>query len=193
MRRFQKTLPFVLFIACVVSGCDTDDAIPYDSHTTDPELDPQDWNDGWASLEEELLELINQTRAKGASCGGAGTFGAAPALSMQPNLRTAARLHSQDMGRRGYFGHDSPGGPNGDNLQERCENAGYEHWITLAENVAAVASTAQKVLADFMSSDGHCANIMSKDFTEIGLGYAQVSGSPYTHYWTQVFGRRFPK
>ncbi len=36
-----------------------------------------------------------------------------------------------------------------------------------------------------MNSEGHRANIMSPDFSRIGVGY--VTNSSGTPYWTQVF------
>ena len=44
------------------------------------------------------------------------------------------------------------------------------------------------VVSGWMSSPGHCANIMNAGFTDIGVGYAFVAGSPYGSYWTQDFG-----
>jgi len=38
-----------------------------------------------------------------------------------------------------------------------------------------------------MASDGHCSNIMSPDFEELGVGYHRKT-SGLKHYWTQAFG-----
>ncbi len=45
----------------------------------------------------------------GASCDGE-AFAPAPPLEMDEVLRIAARLHSSDMGERGFFDHDNPDG-----------------------------------------------------------------------------------
>jgi hypothetical protein len=42
----------------------------------------------------------------------------------------------------------------------------------------------------WMNSSGHRTNILSSDVWEIGVGYYEVSGSTYTRYWVQDFGRR---
>jgi hypothetical protein len=42
----------------------------------------------------------------------------------------------------------------------------------------------------WMNSSGHRANILSTYSWEIGVGYATQSGSTYTRYWTQDFGKR---
>ena len=38
----------------------------------------------------------------------------------------------------------------------------------------------------WMNSDGHRANILSGDFTSIGIGYVKAS-SGYGHFWVQMF------
>jgi uncharacterized protein YkwD len=148
------------------------------------------WDPDWAALECEVLGLVNEHRAAGADCGSYGSFGQAAPLAMQAQLREAARLHSQWMGETGTFSHDSPGGPNGETWIERIENAGYTGYSSIAENIAAGAATAQGVVEMWMGSDGHCANIMGASFNEVGIGYADVDGSAYGHYWTMDFGAR---
>ncbi len=166
-----------------------DDAGDDDAGDDDPctALDDH-FEEAWAAFEEEVLELTNQRRAQGASCGVYGSYGPAAALAMNHELRLAARRHSWDMGEAGYFDHDSPGGPCGDDFVERIETAGYTGWMAAGENIAAAQTSAQQVVSGWMSSDGHCANIMEPSFTEIGIGYAHVPGSYYSTYWTQDFG-----
>jgi uncharacterized protein YkwD len=40
----------------------------------------------------------------------------------------------------------------------------------------------------FSSANGHRYNILSNSGPGLGVGYAQVAGSPYFNYWTQDFG-----
>ena len=61
---------------------------------------------GNASYEDQVLVLINQRRASGATCGGT-AYPPVPALTMNGNLRTAARGHSEDMATQNYFSHTS--------------------------------------------------------------------------------------
>lgn len=56
--------------------------------------------------------------------------------------------------------------------------------------IAAGYTTPAAVVNGWMMSPGHCMNIMSGNFKEIGVGYAYNSMSSYKHYWTQDFGRR---
>ena len=44
------------------------------------------------------------------------------------------------------------------------------------------------VVDGWMTSSGHCANIMNGSLRVIGVGYSKRVGSTYTHYWTQDFG-----
>ena len=138
-----------------------------------------DWDSTWAAFENEVLELANGRRAAGAECGSAGTFGPTEPLTMNAALRCAARSHSMDMGTRGYFDHYTPEelGPG-----ERLDEAGYS-GSSWAENIAWGYATPEAVVSGWMSSPGHCANIMQAGFTETGIGYYEGS------LWTQTFGQ----
>lgn len=138
------------------------------------------------ALEDQVLVLVNQHRAAGATCGGT-PFGPVPALAMDPALRVAARGHSQDMAINDYFSHTSL---DGRTFDQRIWNAGYTGSLPLGENIAAGQPTPAAVVAGWMSSAGHCANIMKPGFAEIGVGYAYTATSTYGHYWTQSFGGR---
>ncbi|MGB1700951.1 MAG: CAP domain-containing protein, partial [Nannocystaceae bacterium] len=136
-------------------------------------------------FEEEVVALSNAARAMGATCGAAGEFPPAPALSMESRLRCAARRHSGAMGEDGFFAHDNPN--TGSSPFDRIEDEGYG-FAAAGENIAAGYATAQDVVDGWLASDGHCANLMSASFSHIGVGFAYVEGSEYGHYWTQVFG-----
>ena len=141
-----------------------------------------DWDEAAIALEEDVLDIVNQRRAEGANCGSRGMFAPTDPLTMNDNLRCAARKHSKDMVDRDYFAHDSPEGEGPD---VRIEAAEYT-WSTWGENIAGGSPDAAGTMDQWMNSDGHCANIMNPSFTEIGVGYA--AGGQYGHTWTQVFG-----
>lgn len=143
------------------------------------------WDSGYSAMEQEVLSLVNMHRSQGANCGSQGNFGPTSPLTMQSNLRCAARVHTKDMADRNYFDHTNP---DGDGPQPRIEAAGYMGWTGWGENIAAGSPDAAGSVGQWMGSDGHCANIMNPDFTEIGVGY--YPGGQYGHLWTQVFGRR---
>jgi len=144
------------------------------------------WPASWTRLEADVLAGVNAARARGANCDSEGVFGPASALSLNPILVGTARALSKDMGNRNFFDHTDPDGL--DPFQ-RMEAAGYNGGA-MGENIAAGYSTGAEVVAGWLASDGHCRNIMDPDFGVIGIGYASVPGSEYTHYWTQNFGDR---
>ncbi len=143
-----------------------------------------DWDAGWSALETEVLELVNAERAKGATCGGQ-PMPATTALTGDPALRCAARVHSKDMVDNDYFDHTNL---DGEGPGPRIEKAGYS-WATYGENIAGGSATAAAVVQQWMDSPGHCMNIMNADFEELGVGY--YPGGQWGHTWTQVFARTF--
>ena len=145
--------------------------------------DVQFWNPSWRRLEEEILQIVNQRRGEGASCGSEGTFAPTGPVSAEPALRCAARMHSKDMVIRNFFDHTNP---DGESPWDRFGNAGYS-FSSAGENIAAGNATAAATMNQWMGSDGHCANLMTANFTELGVGY--YPGGPYGHYWTQAFAR----
>ncbi|MDF4362304.1 CAP domain-containing protein, partial [Vibrio parahaemolyticus] len=40
------------------------------------------------------------------------------------------------------------------------------------------------------SSEGHCLNIMSADFDQMGASLVENHSASYGHYWTQVFAKQ---
>jgi uncharacterized protein YkwD len=137
------------------------------------------WSSQWEQWEYEVLDIVNQRRSEGANCGSEGNFPAAGPLTMQVNLRCAARHHSRDMEEQGFFDHTNPN--TGEGPGERIDNAGYDNW-GWGENIAWGYQSPAEVMQGWMDSDGHCSNIMNGSFTEIGVGY--YSGNQ----WTQAFG-----
>lgn len=137
-----------------------------------------DWTDAAKAQEAEVLAIVNQHRAAGATCGGEARP-PVPALTADAALRCAARVHSLDMVTRGYFDHTNL---DGESPWDRMDHAGYG-WSAAGENIAAGNTTAAATMDQWMNSPGHCANIMSADFVHLGVGYDE-SGA----MWTQVFG-----
>jgi hypothetical protein len=130
----------------------------------------------YADFESEVIDLVNAERA---------AQGLHP-LNLDPNLATAARDHSEDMGLQDYFSHTSL---DGRTVPQRITAAGY-FYNTYGENIAAGQPTPEAVIDAWMSSSGHRANILNPNFCDIGVGYAYLAGSTYRQYWTQDFGRR---
>jgi len=170
-------------------GLHTDDASEHDDFAAapDPSLACSDagWNASWATLEGQALTLINQKRAAGATCGGV-SKPPVPALTLSTQLRCAARNHSKDMSVNNFFSHT---GSNGSAFSQRITAAGYV-WTAAAENIGAGYATAAAAVAGWMASTGHCNNIMSATYKDVGVGYAYKSTATYQHYWTTDFAKK---
>lgn len=168
--------------ACTVAADDMDDGTPPDGPEP-PRLGDCDavasWPQSWRAIELQVLDLVNVQRSQGADCKSEGVFGPAAPLAQDAVLDCVARAHSLDMHQRGYFGHTNP---DGEQPWDRMEAAGYRYGQA-GENIAGGSSTADGVMEQWMSSDGHCANIMNPGFVHIGIGFHGDS-----RLWTQVFG-----
>ncbi|TFW23850.1 CAP domain-containing protein [Duganella callida] len=138
----------------------------------------------WQEAGQTILEGVNAARANARVCGGQ-SFAPAPPLRWNPALGAAALAHSQDMARQRYFSHtDKEGKVVGD----RARQAGYQ-WLRIGENIASGQLSPQEALAGWLTSPGHCANIMNPDYTEMGAAYDLGQGQRSSIYWTQVFGK----
>jgi uncharacterized protein YkwD len=117
---------------------------------------------------EVVVSLVNAERAS--RCG---------PLAVDDRLTIAAQRHSDDMAANDYFSHTSL---DGSTLVDRVRAAGFTGG-TLGENIAAGQRTPQDVMAAWMASAGHRANVLNCDYTVIGVGLNQDGW-----YWTQDFG-----
>lgn len=133
-------------------------------------------------VRQRVLELINQARSTGRRCGPEQFPSTAP-LAWAPPLEAAAQSHAGDMARREYFAHR---GKDGREPRDRVRDAGYTARLT-GENIAFGAESAEEVVAGWLASAGHCANIMDPRFRHTGIGFA-TARTPGHIYWTQTFG-----
>ncbi|KAI9020593.1 CAP domain-containing protein [Hyaloraphidium curvatum] len=111
----------------------------------------------------DLLCLTNLERQKA---------GLAP-LHLSPELQAAAQVHSDDMAAGGFMSHT---GSDGSSPWDRFARFGFTDLRTGGENVAAGQTTEEQVMASWMGSPGHRANILSADFTFFG-------GARAGNYW----------
>jgi uncharacterized protein YkwD len=125
-----------------------------------------------------LLSLVNQVRKSGCNCGVTAMPPEAP-LTWNDLLAQVALDHSLDMETNNYFAHNNL---QGKTPGDRITAAGY-HWKTFGENIAMGYGSEQAVMNGWLNSEGHCRNIMGKDFVEIGVGR---SGN----YWTMDLGAK---
>lgn len=123
---------------------------------------------------QQVVDLVNAERKK---------VGLSP-LKVNDQLTKMAQVKAEDMRDNQYFSHTSPtyGSPF-DMMKEFGVSYSYA-----GENIAAGQKTAEDVMKGWMNSPGHRANILSENFTEIGVGYVQ--GGAYGTYWVQEFIKR---
>jgi uncharacterized protein YkwD len=133
----------------------------------------------------KVLELTNEARSHARRCGDK-QFGAAPPLRADAQLEEVASMYAKDMAQHQYLEHT---GRDGSTPAQRISRAGYS-WRAVGENIAAGQGTAQDVVDDWLSSPGHCANIMNPDFVEMGSAFATNMASRPVIYWAQEFGKR---
>ena len=127
-----------------------------------------------SSVATAVIAATNQQRARNGL----------PALATSSKLMDAAQLHARQMAQYQKLSHEISGAPY-PNLASRLQAVGYV-YRDAAENVAWNQPDAQAVLASWMSSSGHRANILDPSLTQIGAAMARSSkGEPY---WIQVFG-----
>lgn len=131
------------------------------------------------SAEHLVQEVIERTNAERTKRG-------LPPLKQQPALTQAARWLARDMATKNYFEHKDR---QGRDIDPRLPDFGYTEWRNIGENIAGGQRSAEGVVAGWMKSPGHRANILNPQFREIGVGYAVGRGRLKT-YWVQDFGSR---
>ena len=132
---------------------------------------------------QDTLQRINGYRAAGATCGSRRFEPAAP-LAWNALLEQAALKHARDMAARRTMSHT---GGDGSSMSDRVAREAYA-WGALGENVSAGYSSVPDALAGWMRSPGHCANIMSASFREVGVGAANAPGDSFGWYRAMVLG-----
>jgi uncharacterized protein YkwD len=137
-----------------------------------------------ARFRAELLVAVNKARSVARTCGTT-NYPAVPALTEASKLDTSAQAHATDMVTKNFFSHT---GSDGSQPWDRMTRAGYK-WSAAGENIAAGNSTVAATMDQWLKSPGHCANIMGKNFTQIGFGYNYSPAATYKYYWVQNFAK----
>ena len=131
---------------------------------------------GNTGFESSLLGLINQERQDQGLA----------SYASQGQLQAAARIHSADMACNGFVSHT---GSDGSGVRDRVERQGYD-WSWIGENIYCTGDTSsgapQRVFDWWMNSAPHYANLMSPNYTQIGLGYIYAGNRGC---FTAVFAR----
>ena len=130
-------------------------------------------------LQQDMLEKINNLRAKGCNCSG-DFMRPVPPLVWSSTLMTSALFHAKDMNRKNYFSHYSP---NGNDIGDRLDKVGYK-WSYCGENLGVGQNNFDEVLEDWIESQSHCKMLMNPEVEEVAV-------ASKGKYWVQHFGRRF--
>jgi uncharacterized protein YkwD len=123
-----------------------------------------------STLESQLLGQINGVRAR---------RGLRP-LRLSTGLTAAANQHSASMALKGYFSHNSA---NGTSFWKRIAGfygyRGYDSW-SVGENLlwSSPDVGATDALRMWMTSPEHRANLLNRDWREIGLVAVHAANAP---------------
>lgn len=102
-------------------------------------------------------------------------------------LTSIATIRVKDMFANSYFEHISP---TGDNVSKEASKNGYT-YITIGENIALGSfDGSDGLVTAWMNSPGHRANILNKNYTEIGV-YVEKGTYQGQVVWiaAQIFGK----
>lgn len=137
---------------------------------------------------QNIVSLTNQSREAAQL----------PGLRVDRKLQSAAQKKADDMLENQYFAHDSPAGKV---AWDFLEESGY-NYLFAGENLAMNFETSEEVTKGWLTSLRHKENILSKDFSQIGIGIAagkfleeqttivvQMFGAPVRASAPRKFGR----
>ena len=108
--------------------------------------------------ESELIKLANAERSNNGLA----------SLEYNTTLQKAAQMKANDMAKRGYFSHRTP---DGKTPWYFFDQVGYGYRYA-GENLAVNFFDSKEIALAWMNSPTHRANILKKNFTQIGIGVA---------------------
>ena len=126
---------------------------------------------------DRILVLVNEERGK---------ENLSP-LTLNPELTIAAAKKGTDMFGKNYWAHISP---TGTTQWQFITDSGYQYAYA-GENLAKSFNTSEEVVNAWINSPTHRANIMKKEYTDIGLAIMNGSlNGEETTLVVQEFGAR---
>ncbi len=132
-----------------------------------PRETENDINEQTSFFKNEVLRLTNMEREKeGLS-----------ALSYLKEYDDYVGIRAKEIVKK--FDHIRPDGSS-------CFS-GVNGFLTVGENIAAGQMTPEEVVAGWMNSEGHRANILNASFTHLAVGFEYNKDSDYKYHWVQLF------
>lgn len=122
-------------------------------------------------FESDMLKQVNAQRAKNGKS----------ALTLNQSLCASARVRASEIAKDGCFSHIRP---DGSGCFTAISGVSYR---TAGENIAMGTwgyYGVDEIMDGWMNSEGHRANILNGDFSEVGFGCVVVNGNGY---WVQMF------
>lgn len=134
------------------------------------EAQPPSSDEVYQAMRDRVVALMNEQR----SAAGVG------AISQSGTLNGVAQRRAMEI--VGNFSHTRPNGSSCFTILDES-GIGYMH---AGENIAMGYVSAEEVMNGWMNSEGHRANILSSNFSQVGIGvYAAEGGHGF--YWVQIF------
>lgn len=186
-------LQFFIFFVFIGCGSTSDNSVVVASPTKDYTKISLD--------QQEMLDMLNQARSVQRDCypndPDQGVIGPVPDLYWNTELYASALEHSTDLANSDTFSHygsgteyDITGNGSPSAFNERILANGYGNYYAVGENIAGGQQSLTEVMNAWLASPGHCANIMSDKYTEVGIAVVINEESTYGIYWTQNFGSK---
>ena len=138
--------------------------VPTAAPTVVPTATPGSSGSSMSSMAAEVVAQVNAERAK---------YGLG-SLTVSDELTNAACVRASEIIQQ--FSHTRPDGSS-------CFTVSS---AAFGENIAKGQSNADRVMAAWMSSEGHRANILRESYGSIGVCALKVNG---VIYWVQLFGK----
>ena len=136
------------------------------------------------AISRRVLELTNAARARARRCGPQ-AFAAARPLRLNATLGRVALAYAQELASHAYMEHT---GRDGSSPDQRVTRAGYS-WRETGENLASGIMTPEEVVAGWLDSPGHCANLMNPAFSQMGVAFGVNARDERGVYWAMELGR----
>jgi uncharacterized protein YkwD len=151
---------------------------------------------------QKYLKMINRVRSQRQYCGRYGSFGPAAPLRWSEKLYKSAKGHSVDMATHNNFSHEGTGTETDvagsyrgvrSTPSIRALHYRYRGGI-VGENIALgygqENSSIEAAIRSWLSSDSHCANLMSPRYKRVGMSRVKNKkpGQDSRYYWSQEFG-----